>query len=245
MKTISSIILMLSCALISAQDNTPGADSIKTPWTFATAEKNLKFTPMEVLSIIPTFGADLEVNLDNKISLQAGVAAVIPTFQHLAGTENGLFNKMGGYRLRAESRFFVFKKTGHYLATEISFRHLIINDEIGIGMEPSTQVDQWGNVQQNFAYFINTDMIFHRFTKAVNFKYGIQKKFQNGFVLDFYTGVSIRNNNTRTWSDIPEGGTLQVTNAGMGWRLGDRISNGYITPMVGLKLGFGLPNGRR
>lgn len=244
MKTITSFILMLSCALVSAQDNTTAADSITTPWTFATAQKNLKFTPLEVLSIIPTFGADLEVSMDNKISLQGGVAAVIPTFQHLAGSDNGLFNKMGGYRLRAESRFFVFKKTGHYFATEISFRHLIIRDQIGIGMEPSTQIDQWGNVQQTFAYFINTDMTFHRFTKSFNLKYGIQRTFPNGFVLDFYTGLSIRNNNTRTWSDIPEGGTIQMTNAGLGWRLGDRVSNGYITPMIGLKLGFVLPKSR-
>ncbi len=244
MKTITSILLMLSCALISAQDNTPGTDSIPTPWSFGAAEKNIKFSPFEVLSIIPTFGADLEVNMDRKISLQGGVAVVLPAFQYLAGSENGLFDKMGGYRLRAESRFFVFKKPGRYIATEFSFRHLIINDEIGIGMEPSNQIDQWGNVQQNFAYFINTDMTFHRFTKTFNFKYGIQRTYQNRFVLDFYTGFSIRNNSTRTWSDIPEGGTLTDRNNGLGLRLGDRISSGYITPIIGLKLGFGLPKSK-
>src|SRR5688572_24495901 len=137
MKTITGILLVVfSCAQLCAQENTQITDSIQPPWTFAAAQKNLKLSPFDVFSAIPTVGADLEVSFIQDMRLQAGAGVILPGIQ-LMGNNGGSFDKMGGYRLRAESRFFIFKKPTRYFATELSFRHLIIRDEVGIGMEPS------------------------------------------------------------------------------------------------------------
>ena len=239
MKKITSLfVVMFSCALVSAQEIHP-ADSVKTPWTFAAASKNIKFSPLDLFSTIPTLGADMEVSFTHNIRFQAGVGAVIPGFQFMSSSD-GPYDRMGGYRLRAESRFYVFKKPTRYFATELSFRHLLIRDEIGIGMEPSTSNDEWGIPQQNFAYFVNTDMLFHRFNTNFNVKYGLQKVYPNGFVIDLYTGLSMRKVYTRTWTDIPEGGTIPRINNGFPWTLGDKLTRTYMTPIIGIKLGFVL-----
>lgn len=239
MKTIVCIFAMFSCAQLSAQEIHPtGPDSVTTPWTFAAAQKNIKFSPFDLFSAVPTVGADLEVSLKDNIRLQGGAAVILPGLQFTGMTNASMFDKMGGYRLRAESRFFSFKKPTRYFATELSFRHLIIKDNIGIGMEPSTQINEWGVEQQTFAYFVKTDMVFHRFNTTFNLKYGYEKTFANGFVIDLYAGLSMRKIYTRTWTDIPEGGTIPAINQGFGWNLGDKVSNMYITPIVGLKLGF-------
>jgi len=240
-KIVSLFIVMLSCALVSAQENIQSADSIHTPWTFAAAQKNLKFSPFDVFSGIPTLSADLEVSLQNNIRLQGGVGIIFPGLQFIPfSLNNDPFEKMSGYRLRAEGRFFSFKKPTRYFATEISMRHLIIKQTIGIGMEPSESINEWGFTQQNFAYFINTDMLFHRFNTTFNLKYGFEKIYDNGFVLDMYAGLSMRKIYTRTWTDIPEGGTVPMIANGLNWNLGDRISRLYFTPIVGVKVGFVL-----
>ncbi len=237
MKNFAIMILLFSCAFSNAQgdnDSTVTKDS----WSFKTAEKRLKFSPLEVFSIIPTFGADLEVKMTDEIRLQTGAAYIIPGFQYIAGSSDGVFDKMGGYKLRAESRFHVFRKPNRYFSTELSFRHLIIRDEVGIGMEPSTQADEWGWEETNYAYFINTDMLFHRFNTRIEFKYGFEKTWENGFCFDMYTGISIRRTNVQSNSKIPEGGTNPGAWNEMQWTLEDNFTRGYATPIIGFKMGF-------
>lgn len=240
MKKLAIIMILFSCAPVVAQEGGVPNDSLDVPWSFHGTPKILKFSPLEIFSAVPTFGADLEVKMTDNISLQGGAGAILPMFQPMSGQGTNNFDKMGGYKLRVESRFYIFKKPTRYFSSELSFRHLIIRDEIGVGMEPTTNVDEWGWETENYAYFINTPMVFHRFNTYVTFKYGIQKSWSNGFVLDMYTGLSIRNTTVRSWSDIPEGGTIPWTWNTPEWTLEDGFRRAYVTPIIGIKLGFGL-----
>lgn len=238
MKPLLIILMFSSCALLSAQELTPSKDSTLAEWSFKTAEKKIKFSPLDVISVIPTLGADIEVTKRKDLGLQAGVGIILPGIQFFDNLSNNSFNRMNGYKLRFESRFYSFRKPTQYFGVELCFRHLIIDQTVGIGMEPSTQINQFGEQQQSYAYFIDTDMIFHRFNTYLNAKFGFQKITKGGALIDLYAGLSLRKIITRTWSEIPEGGAIPANNSTIFMNLGDKISRSYITPIVGLKIGL-------
>ena len=66
------------------------------------------------------------------------------TLQVTVGTEEFLFpftggyDRMGGYKIRGEGRIYMPVRTTRYLAVRFSVRHIIIRDDIAIGMEPFT-----------------------------------------------------------------------------------------------------------
>lgn len=242
MKAAIFSMIMFSCALVSAQGDSLSSNVEQTPWTFAGAQKNLKFSPFDLISMNPTLGADLEFFVSDSLSFQGGFGLQIPGSRLGGDFEVNPARVLLGYKFRAESRFFIMKKRSRYISTELGFRHQIIKDNIGIGMEPSTIIDEFGFETQAYAYFINTDMVFHKFTANAAFKFGIQKMIASRFILDMYVGVNVRKSLTRTWSDIPEGGTIPRNNGFFNFQLGDRVTSQLITPMVGLKIGFVLKN---
>jgi hypothetical protein len=81
-------------------------------------------------------------------------------------------------------------------------------------------------------------MVFHRFTTFLDLKYGYQFVADNNFVFDMYVGLSLRNINVQSYSEIPEGGVVPNRFWGLGWTLEDNHNSVYPTPIVGFKLGF-------
>lgn len=199
---------------------------------FNGAKRIVKFSPFDLFSAVPTFGADMEFFEKNGAALQVGVAAIPSTFQILASDAFSGYDRMSGYRLRAEGRLYMPKRPNRYMAFGLSFRHIIIRDEIAVGME-GTDGD-WG--QRNYAYFINTPMTFHRFNTNYEVKFGYQKLMGKTLIMDFYTGLSIRNINVQSRSEIPVGG--EIPDQGGVWTLHDNYKLTYPTPIIGFKIGF-------
>lgn len=228
MKYIVSIIILLN---VNAPALFAQADSIPESWSWKSAEKIVKISPLDFFSVIPTIGADVEVKMPESASLQAGIG-VIPSFlQYLSAEGFNDYDRMGGYRLRGEGRIYMPEKKDQYLALGLSFRHLIIRDEFAIGMEGVT--NDLG--MEEFAYFKNAPMVFHRFNTFVDLKWGVQKRMKNR-TIDFYGGFSIRSIRVRSWSDIPEGGELPERRGF--WTLEDGHRLNYPTPIIGFKIGF-------
>jgi hypothetical protein len=244
-KRLLTICLISSCATYAQEDissNTiseEGQDTVAFTYNafkekvyFWQMEKNWKLSPFDIFSAVPTFGIDLETTMKPGISFQYG-AAIIPSFlQFTTGSSFfDSYNWMNGYRLRFESRWSGFKKPNIYVSTELAFRHLLINNETSFGME--------GDGFGNFAYFINQDMLYHRFSTHLNVKYGLQKVFDNNLVLDMFAGISVRQNNVIEGSKRPDGGAqAQEWWDVFNWRLEDGHRFGYVTPIMGLRIGW-------
>ena len=138
-------------AIMAQQDSIPAE-----PWSLRSTQKIIKISPFDYISVIPTFGADLEVKMPQSTSLQFG-AAVIPSFlQYLSSEMFNDYDRMGGYRLRTEGRLYMPVKTERYLAFGLTFRHLIIRDDFAVGMEGVT--NEFG--MEEFAYFQNVQWYF-------------------------------------------------------------------------------------
>lgn len=229
MKKLALVGFMFLSFAVSAAEG----DSTRTEetWSFANAEKRIKFSPLEIFNSVPTIGADLDVSYKDGIRFQAGFGLVPSFLQPSTGRLiEERFNWMGGYKLRGESKFFVLKKPNRYFSLELSMRHLIIRDEIAIGME--------GDGNGNFAYFQDELMTFNRFNTQIAFKYGFEKTWESGFLIDFYAGLAIRQNYVISGSKIPEGGVPQGNWNVMGWDLRDGYKFNYPTPILGFRLGY-------
>ncbi len=247
MKSLLILGALFSCAVFAQEDTAPSDGYQSTiedfsakkenTWTWKSATKVIKMNPFELMSAVPTIAADFELKLPGGfVSLQTGMGLTPDYLQPMSGSTDAQFSQMNGYNLRLEPRFFLFTGKHHYLSAEIYFRHLIIKDEIPVGMEGTT--DEWGT--PTYAYFINTDMLFHRFNSRLNLKYGVQHIFKNGFVLETYTGLSLRKTVVLSNSDFPDGGEPQGGRNGFEWNLVDGHTNQYFTPVFGVKLGFAV-----
>lgn len=240
MKHILIIFVLSSCAVFAQEDFSSSEKNDSLEYNvfeetvpFWRMEKNWKLTPFDVFNFIPTLGVDLETKMTPNLSFQYG-AAFIPSFLTvMSGPTEEQFNQMNGYRIRFESRWWGFKRPKIYVSSELAFRHLIIKDETAFGME--------GDGNGNFAYFINQEMLYHRFSTHFNFKMGYQKVFSNSMVLDLFWGMSFRRNNVLTGSTPPEGGEAQIWWNPLEWRLENRHKFGYATPIVGFRIGWNVP----
>lgn len=206
------------------------------PWTWSNATKFVKFTPLDVFSVVPTLGLDYEVKMKNETSLQAGIGYIPSFLQIMSGEGFNDYTWMRGYRLRLEGRLFMPVRTNQYLAFGASFRHLIIKDDVALGMEAFT--DNQG--QTDFAYFVNTPMVFNRFSTNFDLKYGFQREFSNVFIVDFFMGLSLRNINVQSNTKIPDG--AQVPPDRGAWTLVDNHKLTYPIPIMGFKIGFVAPS---
>lgn len=195
-------------------------------------EKNWKFSPFDVFNIVPSLGVDLETVMKPGLSFQYGLAYVPSFLQFAVGNNQDQFNWMHGYHLRFESRFSGFPREAFYVSTEISMRHLFIEKDQTYGMEP----DEFGN----FAYFIVHPTLFHRFSTHVNLKFGFQKVYDK-LVVDFYSGLSFRRNNVVTNTPPPGEGVENGFWNQFDWRLSDGHRFGYMTPIVGVRIGIHQP----
>lgn len=246
MKNLVLIVMLFSCAISVAQeDSSKNTDDAKSseledvkngeeqPWTYKSAQKIYKTNPLDLLSAVPTIAADMELKLkDPTISLQWG-AGIIPTFiqPSVGNRTDSQFDAMNGYMVRFEPRFFIMTGKHHYFSTEVYFRHLYIKDEVAIGME--------GDDNGNFAYFMNQNMKFHRFSTRLTLKYGFQHVFKNRFAVEAYTGLSLRANFVQSRQDkLPEGGVQMPGQNMLGWTLLDNHRAVYPIPVFGIKLGF-------
>ncbi|MEO9533428.1 MAG: hypothetical protein ABJG68_00405 [Crocinitomicaceae bacterium] len=238
MKKLLSILLLSSCATFAQEDFSSPKDSLeynvfKETVPFWRLEKNWKFSPFDVFSAVSTVGLDLETVVKPGLSFQYG-AAFIPSFlQFTVGNSNDQFNWMNGYKVRFESRYSAFRREGLYLSGELAFRHLIISDVTPVGME--------GDGFGNFAYFINHEMIYHRFSSHANIKMGFQKIISNKLCVDVFAGMSFRVNNVFTNSDGPSEGVPQFNWNRFDWTLINHHIYGYAMPIVGLRLGIHSP----
>ncbi len=235
---LSTLFVFCLCA-VNAQttdavvtDSTAKVEEVPVPWTLKSAQKYWKFSPLDIFSAVPTFGTDVEVNVNERFAFQVGVGAIPTFFQFMANEELGGYDRMGGYKIRGEGRIYMPVKTNRYLAVGMSVRHIIIKDEVAIGMEPFT--NQWGGT--DFAYFQDTPMLFNRINTNLDLKFGFQKIKKGGLVLDFYTGLSIRAVQVRSNSEIPAGGDFP--NQRGVWTLTQNYNLTYPTPIVGFKIGF-------
>lgn len=240
MKRLLLILLSSSCVALAQEDDsfkaldTVNYNAFQEHVPFWRMERNLKFSPFDVFSAVPTLGADLEVFMKKGLSFQFG-AAYVPSFMQFAvGDDENQFNWMHGYRLRFENRYFGLRRKDVYLSSEVSLRHLIIADEIRYGMEG----DDWGN----FAYFINHNTIFHRFSSQFNFKVGLQKQIGDKAIIDMYAGFSLRRNNVlANVKQAPEGGVAFNNWNRFEWTLENKHKFGYAMPIVGLRIGWHWP----
>lgn len=237
MKTYFSLLFVFFIVVGFSQSDkdTANTEPVELPWTLQNATKYIKFSPLDVFSIVPTFGADLEVKLKNEAGLQVGIAGIPAQMQILAAEGLNDYDRMGGYRIRCEARAYMPTKTNRYLSVGLSFRHLIIKDVVAIGMEGETT--EWG--ETNFAYFQNVPMTFNRFNTHFDFKYGFQRVYNDFMLFEMYIGLSLRHVNVQTRSTIPEGGDFPDAR-GM-WTLTDNHNLTYPTPIFGFKFGFVSP----
>lgn len=229
MKVIITSVLILLFGHLSAQNVGDTADAI-VPWSFKSADKIIKFSPLDVFSYNPNLGADLEVRMTKNYALQGGLS-IYPDFLQFMSSSSS-YDKMFGYRSRFEGRVY---RSGHstgYFAAGISFKHLLIRDEFSFGMERFQDMN--GNL--NYAYFQTKDMWMHRFSTFMDFKMGFQKQSRkSAVVFDWYFGLSIRTNSVKTWSSGIEGGDMMEE---MGiWNLQDGHKITYPTPIFGFKIG--------
>lgn len=242
MKKALFIMLLFSGTAFAQEDTTQQVQEEKFEYNVFNErihwwqlEKNWKLSPLEIISAVPTFGLDLETKMTPQLSFQYGAAFIPSSFQFL--TSNALeedgFNSMNGYKLRFEARAYVLKKPNRYFSAELSFRHLIINDDFRIGME--------GDNNWNFAYFINENRTVNRMSTQLNFKYGINKVCESGFVIDFYTGISLRRNAIIGMQPFEADGVLMPNWNPFSWELSPGHKFSYVTPVVGFKLGFNRP----
>jgi len=231
-------ILLLTLALATLNGLAQTDSSTTTPeWNFKDSKKIIKITPGDILSRTSMLGADLEFTYQDDISFQLG-AALLPSYlQTTVGSEEGDYDRLAGYNLRGESRFYILKKPNHYLAAGIEFRHLIIKSNVPVGMEATQPNPQ----QQDFAYFVNTQMRFHRFNSDLTAKWGFQRTFATDFVFDFYAGLGLKNVSVQSFSKIPEGGIVS-NNWSTEFTLVDNFKKSNIRPTVGFKLGYILKN---
>ena len=222
--------LLFSFVAFAAEGDSTQTNQEVEPWSFATAQKRIKFSPFEVFSAVPTLGVDLDVDLKEGIRLQGGIGFIPSAIQPTSGgLSDQQFNWMGGYKLRAESKFFVLKKPNRYISTELTMRHLVIRDDVAVGME--------GDGNGNFSYFMDERMTFNRFNTQFAFKWGFEKEWDSGFLIDFYTGFAARQ--VFVQSGQPEsGGVVQGDWSVLGWNLVDNHKMSYVTPVFGLRLGF-------
>ena len=235
------LILFMSAGFIYAQDSTKTSTEdkkyeynvFKEKVYFWQLEKNWKITPLEIISAVPTIGLDLETKMKDRMSFQYGVGLIPSFFQPSVGDNVNQFNRMNGYKLRVEARIFPFKKTSRYYSSELAFRHLIINDDMAVGQEP----DDFGN----FAFFTTENVTAHRFSTQLNLKMGIQKVYENRFVLDFYWGLSLRNNSVAGLNTLADDAEVQGDWNSLGWVIQRGHMRSYAIPMVGIKLGFHTP----
>ena len=235
MRFFSILFALFFITTVNGQTNTDSTKSVEK-WSFSKAPKIIKFSPLDIFSVVPTLGLDMEVGIRKGLSFQVGTGVVLPYLQFITRSNFNDYSRMGGYLLRGEGRVYMPVKTNRYVAIGLSFRHLRIKGDVPIGMEGFVNT----NGQQDFAYFINTPMIFHRFNTKIDAKLGFQKSFVNGLVFDFYLGLSIRTTAVQSFTKIPEGG--QIPDQGGVWNLRDNLHNNYLTPILGFKLGFNKVN---
>ncbi len=238
MKNLVTLLFVVSSCLVFSQTADNETDSLRSaePWTWANATKYVKFSPLEVFSVVPTFGIDYEVKMKNGSGLQAGIAGIPPTLQILAGEAFNGYDKMGGYKLRFEGRAYMPVKTNRYISGGISFRHLIIRDIVAVGMEEV--IGEFG--EPTFAYFMNVPMVFNRFNTHFEFKYGFQKVIDNSVLIEMYMGLSLRSVRVQTNSELPTGSGVP-DQRGM-WTLTDGHKLTYPVPIFGFKFGFLAPS---
>lgn len=201
-------------------------------WSFKEAPIYWKFSPFDFISILSTFGTDVEVRVNKTYAVQAGIG-VIPNFSQFM--TNRIFvgyNSMNGYKLRGELRRYMPVKTNRYLAVGALFRHLVVKDEFAIGMEPFA--NEWGGT--NFVYFQRVPVRANRININLDLKYGFQRIKPKGYVFDFYVGLSLRSLNVINNSEMPDG--VDFPDNGDIWSLHDDMSLFYPTPIAGLKIGF-------
>lgn len=240
MKRLLLILLSSSCVALAQEDDSFQAlekvnyNAFQEHVPFWRMERNLKLSPFDIVSAIPTLGADLEVFMKRELSFQFG-AAYVPSFmQFMVGSNENQFDWMHGYRLRFENRYFGLRRENVYVSAEVSLRHLIISDEVRYGMEG----DEWGN----FAYFLNESTTFHRFSTQFNFKIGVQKKLGKKGIIDLYTGLSLRRNNVLSnVGQAPEGGVLLNDWNLFEWTLQNKHKFGYALPILGFRMGWHWP----
>jgi hypothetical protein len=232
MRYLLNTFLVFYFCSVNAQSSDTVSNKIDETWTLKTAKKYWKFSPFDVISILPTFGTDVEIRLNETRSFQVGIG-LIPKFSKGFLSQFAGFDGMFGYRLRGESRFKIPDKGNCYLAVGLSLRHLIIKDEIYVGMGAFT--NDWGSI--NYVYFQRVDASANRFNINLDLKYGFQNIKTAGYVLDFYAGLSIRSLVIRGESGIPEGGHTFNAERGI-WTIAENYNLFYPTPIAGVKIGF-------
>lgn len=238
MKNLVTLLFVVSSCLVFSQTADNETDSLRStePWTWANATKYVKFSPLDVFSVVPTFGIDYEIRMKNGTGLQAGIAGIPSTFQILAGEAFNGYDRMGGYRIRFEARKYMPIRTNRYLSGGVSFRHLIIRDEVAFGMEEV--INEFG--QPDFAYFMNVPMTFNRLNTNFELKYGFQKVVGNAVIIDMYMGLSLRNIHVLSNGEIPNGAGFP-DQRGI-WTLVDGHKLTYPVPIFGFKFGFLAPS---
>lgn len=235
MKNLILLTIALATNYSYSQADSLNTSSEPIEWNFQDSKKIIKVSPGNIFSQISMFGADLEFTYKDDISFQVGAALVPSFFQTMVGKRTNDFDRLSGYSLRGESRFSIFKKPKYYLAAGISFRHLIIKDNVPVGINAVGENPQ----QQDFEYFINTKMRFHRFNTDLSFKWGFQRTFFKNLVFDFYTGLGLYRVGVQSFSKIPTGGIL-ANNWNNQFTLVDNFRESNIRPLVGFKLGYKL-----
>ena len=145
---------------------------------------------------------------------------------------------MEGYKISSEIRFYIESKSSSYVSAELSFRHLIIKDDIEIGMFPSANIDAWGREETQYVYFKYTEMVFNRYSIWFALKYGNVSVNEKGVYIDYSYGVSIRYVGVSSKSIISEEGVVTEEWQDDRWILHDNFTKLFFVPNIGFKIDF-------
>ena len=226
-----SLVFLATPFISYSQDTGNEWGSLDFEKYFITSKHIGKIAPLKLLDPQTTLMLGYEYRPFTHVSFQVE-AGVTPQFMQIRWWDGlygqTLYNKINGFQVRFEPRFYVFKSGRAYTSAEFSYRYFKYNEENEYGFE----CDSTGNC----VYFqrVDQDMVRHVWT--VYFKFGRQRLY-NKVVLDYFGGIGVRGQHVIELTPPPPGGTLDR------WGINSLNEAGVsVIPSitVGLRLGLRL-----
>lgn len=194
----------------------------------------VKWAPLKLLEPQTSLHFGVEHRILEQFSLQAE-AGITPNFMQLnifrdeaVITGDPLYQKINGFQVRLEPRFYIFKSSRAYIATEFSYRYYRITEDQAFGFDC---------LDGNCSYFEKFEIRSNKNVWTVYAKLGRQRVFNRIFVLDYYAGLGVRGQTIIQLDPPPPGGEP------VRWDLGSFNRAGtYAFPSVtvGARIGINL-----
>ncbi len=150
-------------------------------------KNQIQFSPLRVIDLVnPGFEVSYERFFSSNYSTQLSLAYMADPF-HITP-----FNKVKGYRIGLEEKYFIKKKTKarNYISTDFIFYHVNFNNITqGIKMLADSSEEVYNNINHLVKY-----------TATINVKYGMETFLNNHLILDVSFGLGVRYFNVKSLS---------------------------------------------